>query len=151
MLRDLDPFFDSDPKVITLYRELLLQVRKIGPFQEKPTKLCMNLVRRAIFLSAEPQRKALRLTVKSKGPIRDERILRTSHMTAARWHNDFKIHIGEEIDPQLVEWIRASYGLCDKPSQPAVSRKPRSSSGRTRLTRGRTKRKHTRPRESSGK
>ena len=122
MLWERDPFFDASPKIRALYRKLAVAVRAIGPFDERPTKHAMNLVRGAVFLSVEPQAKGLRLTVKSASPLRDPRILITSHMTRTRWHNGFKLNLGEQIDGGMMEWIRQSYELCEAPSQPPPER-----------------------------
>ena len=79
----------------------------------------MNLVRGAVFLLyVQPQLRGLRLTVKSASPIRDPRILITSHMTRTRWQNDFKLNLGEPVDSDFLQWIRHSYELCEAPSQP---------------------------------
>lgn len=126
MRSEHDPFWDTSSKIRALYRRLAVAVRRIGPFEEKPTKVSMNLVRAAVFVEIEPQLKCLRLTVKSESPLKDPRILRTSHATRTRWENDFKIGLHEEIDPEVMEWIRASYELCELPSQPAHRVRPRA-------------------------
>src|SRR6185437_10875595 len=123
MLRDHDPFSDSSPAVRALYRKLAVAVRRIGPFEETRTKIGINFVRGAVFLTAEPQIKVLRLTVKSEAPITSPRILRSDHMTRTRWHNDLKIGVEQEIDRELMGWIKVSYELCELPSQPAVKKK----------------------------
>lgn len=123
MLFEPDPFFDTSAKVRALYRRLAVAVRTIGPFDEKPTKATMNLQRGAVFLLVQPQLKGLRVTVKSEAPIRHPRILRTSHMTRTRWHNDFKLALDDEIDSDVIAWIRQSYELSELGSQPMKARR----------------------------
>jgi hypothetical protein len=123
LFRDYDPFFDASPAVRALYGKLAAAVRRIGPFEETRTKISINLVRGAVFLTAEPQIKAIRLTVKSEAPIDSPRILRSDHMTRTRWHNDLKLGVDQEIDPELIDWIKTSYELCELASQPAVMKR----------------------------
>lgn len=125
-MREHDPFRDSSAQIRALYRRLAVAVRRLGPFEERPTKVSMSLVRGAVFLAIEPQLKCLRLTVKSEGPLVDPRILRASHITRTRWHNDFKIGPYEEIDRDMMAWIQTSYELCELPSQPSHQVRPRA-------------------------
>jgi predicted DNA-binding protein (MmcQ/YjbR family) len=126
MFRDIDPFWGSSRAVRGLYRKLAVAVRRIGPFDVKPTKTSMNLVRGAVFLAVEPQLKGLRLTVKSEKPIDSPRILSAGHMTRTRWHNDLKLMVGQDVDSELFGWIEGSYDLCELPAQPQHKLRPRA-------------------------
>jgi hypothetical protein len=51
------------------------------------------------------------LTLKTSQPIKSPRIAKSEQVSRNRWHLDLKLMSPEEIDAELLGWLRASYEL----------------------------------------
>jgi hypothetical protein len=52
------------------------------------------------------------LTIKAEKPIRSPRVTKAEQVSRNRWHLDVKVSNTEEIDSELLGWLRQAYDLC---------------------------------------
>lgn len=95
-----------------LYDELLKAVAVLGPVEEEWKKTCVHLVRKSAFAGVHPRKHALILTIKSASPIESARIIKSDQTSKSRWHLDVRLEHPEDIDSELLGWLRAAYQLC---------------------------------------
>ena len=96
-----------------IYDTLLAAAREFGPVEEDPKKTSIHLNRRSAFAGIQTRREFLILTVKSNGDIDDARISKREHTSAHRWYHEVKIASCDDIDGQIIGWLRDSYLLSD--------------------------------------
>ena len=104
-------FAGREPHVQAIYDALLKAARKFGPVEEDPKKTSIHLNRATAFAGVATQKAALVLTLKSASDIRSARIRKHQRTSAKRWYLDVKLSNPEEVDAELVTWLRASYEL----------------------------------------
>jgi len=102
----------ASPAALRLYRELLTALKPIGPFREEVKKTSIHLVRNSAFAGVHPRKEYLMLTVKAEKPLRSPRVAKAERVSKSRWHLDIKLAAAEEIDAELLGWLRAAYELC---------------------------------------
>jgi hypothetical protein len=108
-MAESNAFSISGPASRQLYQDLLTALKPLGPFREEVKKTSVHLVRNAAFVGVHPRRNHLRLTVKAGEPIWNQRISRN------RWHLEMKLLSVQEIDAELLTWVRQAYELCGWP------------------------------------
>jgi hypothetical protein len=102
----------AGPASRQLYKDLLAALRSIGPFEEEVKKTSIHLVRGSAFAGVHPRKQHLLVTIKSANSIRNPRIVKAEQVSKNRWHLDVKVMTAEEIDAQLLGWLKEAYGLC---------------------------------------
>jgi hypothetical protein len=102
----------ASPATFRLYQELLARIQPIGPFREEIKKTSIHLVRGAAFAGVHPRKQHLLVTIKSAKPIQSARIAKVEQVSKNRWHLDVKLAESEEIDGELLGWLRQAYELC---------------------------------------
>ena len=106
-----NPFERSAPEAKALYERLLTALRKLGPFEVEWKKTSIHLVRNTAFAGVHPRKSSLMLTLKTSQPIMSPRIAKSEQVSRNRWHLDLKLMSPEEIETELLRWLRASYEL----------------------------------------
>jgi hypothetical protein len=102
----------ATPTSRAIYNHLLAAIEPIGPFREEIKKTSIHLVRRSAFAGVHPRSQHLRLTIKAENPIRSPRIIMAEQVSKNRWHLDLKLSNLEEIDGELLSWLRQAYDVC---------------------------------------
>ena len=100
-----------EPAVQELYRALLSFCREAGPFTVEEKKTSIHLVRKSAFAGVHPRRKHLVLTVKSGEAIVNDRIFKSEQVSKSRWHHEVKLNGPEDLNRELLEWVRAGYAI----------------------------------------
>ena len=94
-----------------IYETLLATAREFGPVEEDPKKTSIHLNRRSAFAGIQTRREFLILTVKSSTDIDSPRISKRENASAKRWYHEVKIANCDEIDNQIIGWLKDSYEL----------------------------------------
>ena len=94
-----------------LYQELLSAIGKIGPFSEEEKKTCTHLVRKSAFAGVHPRKQGFVLTLKAPGPVASKRIVKSEQASKNRWHLDVRVAERDDIDTELLGWVRAAYDM----------------------------------------
>jgi hypothetical protein len=104
-------FTGRDPQVRATYDRLLAVARTLGQVTEDPKKTSIHLVRRTAFAGISTRRSALILTLKSAKDVRSPRVARREQASAHRWHLEVRLQDPQQVDRQLIGWLRAAYEL----------------------------------------
>lgn len=106
-------FERSSPSVPATYDAIVAEARRLGPVQEEPKKTSIHLARRTAFAGVAIQREALILTVKSQRDIRSKRVRKREQVSANRWHVEVRLTTPDDVDSQIIEWLRAAYAMAE--------------------------------------
>jgi len=104
-------FEGKDPAVRKTYDKLLENLRRMGPVVEEPKKTSIHLVRKTAFAGVAVRKDHLLLTVKSDHKRASPRVRKTEQVSAGRFHLEVKLLTPQDIDSELVSWLRESYEL----------------------------------------
>jgi hypothetical protein len=102
----------TDPISRRLYKDLLAAVKPIGPFREAVKKTSIHLVRRSAFAGVHPRKEHLLITIKAQERINSARLFKAEQVSKNRWHLDVKLATSQDIDAELLGWLRQAYELC---------------------------------------
>jgi hypothetical protein len=104
-------FDNRAPEVRATYAAILKAAKKLGPVSEEPKKTSIHLVRRTAFAGVATRKTALVLTLKSDSDVANKRISRREQASAHRWHLEIKLETPEQVDRELVGWLKKAYQL----------------------------------------
>ncbi len=104
-------FSAAGPVALGLYKQLLTALHAIGPFQEEVKKTSIHLVRKTAFAGVQARKEHLNLTIKAAKAIRSARIYKSEQTSKSRWHHEVKLAAPNEIDAELLRWLREAYEL----------------------------------------
>ncbi len=104
-------FAGKDEIVRVIYTRLLETLRTFGPVQEEPKKSSIHLVHSSGFAGVHPRKSYLYLNLRTASPIENPRITKTEQVSKNRFHNELKLTSPDEIDEELLGWLRDAYVL----------------------------------------
>ena len=104
-------FENREPTVRAIYAALLKVAKGFGPTQEEPKKTSIHLVRKSAFAGVATRKTALILTLKSDVDLKSKRISKREQASANRWHLEIKLEGPEQVDRELVGWMKKAYEL----------------------------------------
>lgn len=104
-------FENRAPEVKSTYAAILKAAQKLGPVKEDPKKTSIHLVRKSAFAGVVTRKTALILTLKSDSDIESKRVKKREQASARRWHIEFKLETPEEVDREILTWLKKSYEL----------------------------------------
>ena len=108
----LDTLFSGkDATVRATYERLLEVLRTFGPFQEEPKKTSVHLVRITGFAGVHPRKSFLYLNLRLDRPLQGQRIAKSEQVSKNRYHNEVKVASPDEVDAELVDWLKDAYAL----------------------------------------
>ena len=99
------------PDVRGTYAKILKAARGLGPVHEEPKKTSIHLVRKTAFAGVATRKTALVLTLKSGSDLASPRIARRERISANRWHVEVRLDAPDQVDRELVGWLKAAYDL----------------------------------------
>ena len=104
-------FVGKDEIVQAIYTRLLEALRTLGPVQEDPKKTSIHLVHKAGFAGVHPRKSYLYLNLRTDYPIDSPRIAKTEQVSKNRFHNELKLNSPDEVDEELLGWLKDAYVL----------------------------------------
>jgi hypothetical protein len=104
-------FEGRDPVVKSIYDRILSGSRKFGPVIEESKKTSIHLVNKSAFAGVVTRKNTLILNIKSAAPIKDKRFARSEQVSAGRFHQEVKLTSTDEVDAQLLGWLKEAYTL----------------------------------------
>jgi hypothetical protein len=99
------------PEVNDLYRRLITEVNKFGKITVEEKKTSFHVKSSAAFAGIHPRKKYFVLNIVSAAPIKSDRIVEQEQVSAHRFHNRVKIEKKEDIDQELLGWLKEAYSL----------------------------------------
>lgn len=106
-----DHFAGRDDVVRDIYDIIVSAASDFGPVVEDPKKTSIHLNRRSAFAGVKTQRSSLILTLKSAEDIDSPRIRKSEQASASRWYHDIRLDDTDQIDRELIHWLRHSYEI----------------------------------------
>jgi hypothetical protein len=104
-------FENRAPEVKATYTAILKAAKKLGPVKEEAKKTSIHLVRKSAFAGVATRKSALMLTLKSDSDIPSKRIAKREQASAHRWHLEVKLEAPEQVDSEIVTWLKNAYEL----------------------------------------
>lgn len=104
-------FDGKQPVVREIYDKLLAASKEFGYVAEDPKKTSIHLVCNTAFAGVQTQVSSLVLTLKSTNDIDSPRIRNRQKASANRWYCYLKISSPDEVDDELLGWLKDSYEL----------------------------------------
>jgi hypothetical protein len=112
MLDTVEQHFEGkSPHVREIYDKVLAACGEFGYFAEDPKKTSIHLNRNSAFAGVKTQVNSLVLTVKATEDIASDRVGNSQQASARRWYCYIKVSSPEEVDEELVTWLKNSYDL----------------------------------------
>ncbi len=106
-------FMGKSPKARELYDLLINRIRTFGDIEIYGAKWDITVRRLSTFLSVMAGKAHLTVVFLSDRPIDDFPVYNSFHHSARRWSNAVKIESPEEIDDQLIRWLKEAYDLAE--------------------------------------
>lgn len=104
-------FEKAEPAVAKAYDKLIKEANKFGTVKIESHRTSIHLVRESAFAGVATRKKHLVLTIKGDGPIKSPRIFKSEQVSRNRYHHEFKISNPDEIDRELVSWLKKGWEL----------------------------------------
>ena len=104
-------FSGKDPQVQAIYEQLLDAIRLLGPFTAEAKKTSIHLVRSSGFAGVHPRKNYLYLNLRLDQPLTGPRIAKSEQVSKNRWHNEIRLDAPDQIDAELLAWLRSAYTL----------------------------------------
>lgn len=99
------------PVVREIYETIVAVASEFGPVEQDPKKTSIHLNRKTAFAGIQTRRDFLILTIKATHDIPSPRISKREHTSPNRWHHEIKIRSVDEIDSEILGWLRDGYEL----------------------------------------
>lgn len=107
---ELSEHFRNNPAGKSLYAGLKNAVKKkVGPFRIESLECCIHLVSTFTFAAVKIFKNKIQVDFALNRKIKSKRISRTAQMSTRRWLYVVNICDEDEIDKELLEWIREAY------------------------------------------
>lgn len=104
-------FESRAPEVKAIYQAILKAAKTFGPVKEEAKKTSIHLVRKSAFAGVATRKNALILTLKSDSDIASKRIAKREQASAHRWHVEIKLETREQVDSEILIWLKKAYEL----------------------------------------
>jgi len=88
-----------------------LSFYEFGDFKIEPVKDAIILRKSAAFITVRIQKNCLDISFKLDEHIEEFPVYKSLQISKRRWFHALKIESPDEIDTQLVQWLRRSYEL----------------------------------------
>jgi Domain of unknown function (DUF5655) len=76
-----------------------------------PKKTSIHLTRSVGFAGVHPRKSYLYLNIRTDYPIASPRIAKSEQVSKNRFHNELKLTSPDEIDAELLGWLKDAYAL----------------------------------------
>lgn len=107
----MEVFAKSDPIAREVYDAILAAVRKFGPVAVEEKKTSIHLVAGSAFAGVHPRKSGVLLNIRTDAEIRSGRIRKIEQVSKNRFHCELLIVSLEDVDRELIGWLRAAYQL----------------------------------------
>lgn len=106
-----DHFVGKEPVVHDTYNSLIKALKRFGKLQEEPHKTSIHLLNRSAFAGVATRKGYLLLTIKTDYAMDNPRVTKTEQVSRNRFHHLVKLENPEEIDAELLKWLKDAYQL----------------------------------------
>ena len=106
-----DLLIGKSDQIRSLYDDLIARVRDFGEVEIHAGKWNMTIRRLSTFLSVIIEKSHLTLVFISEEPIDEFPVYQNYHHSGSRYSNSVKIESPDEIDDQLIRWLKEAWEL----------------------------------------
>lgn len=92
-----------------LYAELLLKLKKIGPYKIESLPCCIHFVSSYTFGCCYIMKDKIRLHFVLKEKIKDKRVNKWSQISSHKYLYELDVENKEELDAKLTKWLKEAY------------------------------------------
>ena len=104
-------FSGKEPSVREMYDRLISAVQEFGKVIEEPKKTSIHLVNVSAFAGVQTRGTYILLNIKADHKIESPRIHKADQISASRFHHRVKVSSVNEIDSELIGWLREAYAM----------------------------------------
>jgi hypothetical protein len=104
-----DIFDGKSQAVRDLYELLVDELNKLGPVQEIKKAISISFENRRPFASALIRNRSIKLVVRTRHRIANQRILSTEHVANHSFDHTVLLDSKSDIDEELMEWLGEAY------------------------------------------
>lgn len=104
-------FVNKEPIVREIYDTLMNSLVSWEGIQAAPKKTSIHLDRRTSFAGVHTRKKYINLNIRTDYPIEHPRIEKSEQISKNRYHHLVRLDKPEDIDDQLLGWLRDAYEL----------------------------------------
>jgi len=104
-------FEGKSPVVREIYDRLIKTIKGFGPIVEEPKKTSIHIVHGTALAGVSTRKDALWLNIRTDYKIKSPRIQKSEQISARRFHNELKLTSPNEIDDELISWLKSAYEL----------------------------------------
>ena len=79
--------------------------------REEPKKTSIHLTNERAFAGVHPRKAWLILNISSDRPIESDRIVKSEQVSKNRYHQEVKLLSPDEVDEELIAWLKAACDL----------------------------------------
>lgn len=106
-----DLFSGKGDEIRDIYNVLISRVKEFGDVEIHSGKWNMTVRRLSTFLSIMIEKSHLTLVFISESPIDEFPVYQNYHHSGSRFSNSVKIESTDEIDEQLIRWLKQAWEL----------------------------------------
>jgi hypothetical protein len=106
-----DHLAGKGPKVARVYERLIRELQQFGPVRIEPKKTSIHLINRFGFAGVYTRKEYINLEVHLNYQLNGKRISKAEQASANRFHHTIKLSDPEDIDAELLGWLKQAYDL----------------------------------------
>ncbi|WP_448701323.1 DUF5655 domain-containing protein [Mucilaginibacter sp. AW1-3] len=108
---ELNHLEDKEPVVTAIYERLIGELQKFGPIKIEPKKTSIHLGNRFGFAGVYTRKDYINVEVHLNHKLTSKRVSKVEQASANRFHHTIKLTSPDEIDGELLDWLKDAYDL----------------------------------------
>src|ERR1700740_1198108 len=108
---ELSHLENKEPVVTEIYERLIDELQKFGPLKIEPKKTSIHLGNRFGFAGVYTRKNYVNLEVHLNHKLTSKRVSKVEQASANRYHHTIKLTDPDEIDSELLTWLKDAYDL----------------------------------------
>src|SRR5580692_8058314 len=108
---ELNHLEDKELVVTQIYKQLINELQKFGQLKIEPKKTSIHLGNRFGFAGVYTRKNYINLEVHLNYKLASQRVSKVEQASANRYHHIIKLTNIDEIDRELLNWLRQAYDL----------------------------------------
>ena len=101
----------ADEASSKIYDKLLRCLDQFAEYTVENKKTSLHITHGRAFLGVHPRKSALLVNIVLDRPLETNRLKKSEKVSANRYHNEVVISSAEELDSELVGWLKEAYAL----------------------------------------
>lgn len=107
----IETVFAKSPDLIPVYKRLIAEMGTFGSVHAAPKQTSIHLEKTSGFAGVHPRKDYFNLEFRTASKIDHPRITRHQQLSARRHEHTVKIANPDDIDSQLLTWLKEAYEL----------------------------------------